>query len=145
MVSWVSDAICQILTIQNDRTVHLIPLLKGWPRSTNGQSRYQHGLPVAKGEEIGRRSLMLSGYNQRFVLNSVALTSSLTDLTWKIGLNLVQWTDWWQVTYERLKQALWKLSGHERHYSVEKQCLVSSSRYYVLGCPFIVCSDHAML
>lgn len=34
-------------------TVHLLPLLKGWPRSTNGQSRYQHGLPVAKGEKIG--------------------------------------------------------------------------------------------
>lgn len=36
---------------------------------------------------------MLGGYNQRFILNSVALTSPLTDLTWKIGLDLVQWTD----------------------------------------------------
>lgn len=34
-------------------TVHLLPLLKGWPSSTNGQSRCQHGLPVAKGEKIG--------------------------------------------------------------------------------------------
>ncbi|KAJ8346401.1 hypothetical protein SKAU_G00278020 [Synaphobranchus kaupii] len=120
-----------------------------------------------------RRFLGLAGYYRRFIPAYSELTSPLTDLTRKGASDPVQWTELCRQAFERTdasargpgavltqqvegldRPVLYisrKLSQREAKYStVEKECLairwaVGSLRYYLLGRPFTLCSDHAPL